>query len=139
LNHPTIATFGENHGAETLEQIALVRKVGRLVDCPDSAGLGMTAAHEEASQFALTAASDAESLLGLQREHIAELERLALTDELAGLLNRRAIATGSDGWAATSSPSCWRARHRKTASSEPTPSTAWSTPPSSTGTAAWWR
>ena len=95
VNHPTIPTLDDIHGTETAEQIALVRKVGRLVDCLDSVGapvgLGMTAAHEEASQFALTAASDAERLLALQRERIVELERLALTDELTGLLNRRAI------------------------------------------------
>jgi len=100
VNGLTVAPLSEIDSAETPEQIALVRKVGRLVDCLDSAGaisdLGMTAAHEEATLFALAAASDAERLLAVQQERIAELELLALTDELTGLLNRRAIEAEMD-------------------------------------------
>ena len=90
VNHPTIATLGDIHSAETPEQIALVRKVGRLVDCLDSvgaaAGLGMTAAHEEASQFALTAASDAERL------NHADKAMYKIKRGRADLAARRAIA-----------------------------------------------
>ena len=74
----------------------LVSSVTRLVECVHrtaSPGRGETWNHRDAADKALTAASDAQHRIAELRERIAHLEKLAITDELTGLLNRRGFET----------------------------------------------
>jgi len=71
----------------------LVSKVGRLVDCLRlSDGIGDTQSDNDnlsTADHALNAAKSAEKLINQLYGRISELERMAETDELTGLLNRR--------------------------------------------------
>ncbi len=64
----------------------LVATVSHLAACLERAG---APDHGETVSRALAAARDAERRIAGHRQRISELERLAVTDELTGLLNRR--------------------------------------------------
>ncbi len=71
----------------------LVSSVSALADCLEranaQASVGGAFALREAARNALVAVLDAERRMVQQRDRIMYLERLTLTDELTGLLNRR--------------------------------------------------
>ena len=74
-------------------QSPLVASVSLLADCLDGAGAAsnppQASTHREVAKLAVVAALDAERRLAEQTRRIATLERLAVTDPLTGLLNRR--------------------------------------------------
>ncbi len=76
-----------------LSDAGLVNRIQRLADCLAQSGalggLGDVHAHLEAADYALAAAREAENRQAWMAGRIAELERLSMTDELTGLLNRR--------------------------------------------------
>ena len=81
--------------AEIGSQPDLVSSVTRLVDCLKQAaahqdGVG-TAGHRRVIADALGAAVESELGMAEQRQRIAFLERLAMSDGLTGLLNRRSF------------------------------------------------
>ncbi len=67
----------------------LLSRVTRLVDTIETPGQGSDETFRDAADSALTAAIDAERRLAEQDKRLEALERLAKTDELTGLLNRR--------------------------------------------------
>lgn len=74
----------------------LVSSVTQLVECMHrqaSPGTGGIRPHRDAADRALMAATDAERRIVELRERIGQLEKLAKTDELTGLLNRRGFET----------------------------------------------
>ncbi len=81
-----------NNGHEPIEHQELVSNVTKLSDhflsrpSPDAGG---TRNRDEAAERALTAAIGAEHRIALLQQRIDQLEKLAVTDELTGLLNRR--------------------------------------------------
>lgn len=84
-----IRTLCRTEGAEIESGLELLSRVTRLVDClerPLQEGGGTL---RDAAEEALTAAIDAERRLAEQNKRLQVLERLARTDELTGLLNRR--------------------------------------------------
>ncbi len=85
--------FSLERKPESASQGELLTKVTRLVDClrqsNELAGRGKVYAHSEAAEFAIAAAQESERKMAGLLERIGELERLAITDELTGLLNRR--------------------------------------------------
>ena len=91
MRQPKFISFSEPQHSP--EPTRLLARVSVLVDCLEAsatlAGYGNVVAHDEAAQSALAAASEVERRLAEQAERIAALERLAMTDELTGLLNRR--------------------------------------------------
>ena len=76
----------------TVGEDELVPSVTQLIEClrvrarPDAVEIGTD---RSAADRALTAATHAERRIVELRERIAQLEKLAMTDELTGLLNRR--------------------------------------------------
>ena len=84
-----IRTLCRTERAEIESGCELLSRVTRLVDClerPPQEGDGTL---RDAADSALTAAIDAERRLAEQDKRLAVLERLAKTDELTALLNRR--------------------------------------------------
>lgn len=78
--------------AETRSQPDLVASVTRMaacLECTRSEDDGEKAQHGEVVRTAVTAALSAEQRMADQLERIAYLERLAINDELTGVLNRR--------------------------------------------------
>ncbi len=101
MNHITASRLAKDHGANdhgaedhgTSNHPGLLSRVsllaGFLYEAGKSAGNGHTVAHYQARKMALKAALSAERRISDQSRRIAYLERLAITDELTGLLNRR--------------------------------------------------
>ncbi len=85
--------FSPGQRSESASQGDLLAKVRRLVDClhqaGELAGRGKVYAHSEIAEFAIAAAHESEREMARLLERISELEQLAITDELTGLLNRR--------------------------------------------------
>ncbi len=84
-----IRTLCRTERAEIESGCELLSRVTRLVDClerPVQEGDGTL---RDTAEEALTAAIDAERRLAEQDKRVEVLERLAKTDELTGLLNRR--------------------------------------------------
>ena len=76
-----------------LSQTNLITKVTHLAECLKRSGLQIDddekSTHLEAAEEALKAAHDAERRMAEHAKRISHLERLAITDDLTGLLNRR--------------------------------------------------
>lgn len=84
-----IRTLCRAERAEIESDCELLSSVTRLVDCLERPRLGGGATLRDAAEGALTAAIDAERRLAEQTKRVEVLERLARTDEVTGLLNRR--------------------------------------------------
>ena len=84
-----IRTLCRTERAEIESDCELLSRVTRLVDCLERPRLVGADTLRDAAEEALTAAIIAERRLAEQDKRIDILERLANTDELTGLLNRR--------------------------------------------------
>lgn len=86
-------SIGRFEAAGNASQTGLVSDVALVVDCLTRAdsfeSCGDTECHHEAANKALISAVEVERHLAELHERIIYLERLAMTDELTGLLNRR--------------------------------------------------
>lgn len=81
-----------NSGHESIEHQELVSNVTKLlhrIPSPASPGTGITPNRDEAAERALNAAIGAEYRIAQLQQRIDQLEKLAVTDELTGLFNRR--------------------------------------------------
>lgn len=81
-----------NIGHQCIEHQELVLNVTKLLDhipSPTSPDGGNTPNRHEAAERALTAAIHAEQRIAQLQRRIEQLEKLVVTDELTGLLNRR--------------------------------------------------
>jgi diguanylate cyclase (GGDEF)-like protein len=84
-----IRTLCRAERAEIDSDCEFLSRVTRLVDCLERPRPGAGGTLRDAAEEALTAAIDAERRLAEQSKRIEVLERLARTDEVTGLLNRR--------------------------------------------------
>ena len=90
--HKTICRIQSAPSRRDAGLVATVALLADLVEKPSSSPTpDLSPALHEVAQLAVAAAVDAEQTLRNQALRIADLERLAMTDPLTGLLNRRGI------------------------------------------------